>query len=73
MRIAMMVGASREPFPVLAERVAELERAGLDVVASASHVGERLEAYRQAGVTTLLVQPIGPDPVATIAQLRELL
>ncbi len=28
----MMVGASREPFPVLAERVAELDRAGLDVV-----------------------------------------
>ena len=28
----MMVGASREPFSVLAARVAELERAGLDVV-----------------------------------------
>ncbi len=48
-----------------------LER--MHLVGPASHVAERIAAYRQAGVTTLLVQPIGPDPVETITQLRELL
>ncbi len=48
-----------------------LER--MHLVGPVSHVAERIEAYRQAGVTTLLVQPIGPDPVATITRLRELL
>jgi F420-dependent oxidoreductase-like protein len=48
-----------------------LER--MHLVGSAAHVAERIEAYREAGVTTLLVQPIGPDPVATIMRLRELL
>jgi hypothetical protein len=48
-----------------------LER--MHLVGPRSHVAERVEAYREAGVTTLLVQPIGPDPVATVAQLRELL
>ena len=47
-----------------------LER--MHLIGSAGHVAERIDAYRQAGVTTLLVQPIGPDPVATITQLREL-
>jgi hypothetical protein len=45
----------------------------MHLVGPASHVAERIEAYRQAGVTTLLVQPMGPEPVATIARLRELL
>jgi F420-dependent oxidoreductase-like protein len=45
----------------------------MHLVGPASHVAERIEAYRQAGVTTLLVQPIGPDPVAALTQLRELL
>jgi F420-dependent oxidoreductase-like protein len=35
-------------------------------------VAERVAAYRAAGVTTLLVEPAGPDPVATIAELRSI-
>ncbi|MDX2378517.1 MAG: LLM class F420-dependent oxidoreductase [Acidimicrobiia bacterium] len=36
-------------------------------------VKERLAAYREAGVTHLSVGAVGKDPVATIAQLRELM
>jgi hypothetical protein len=35
-------------------------------------VAERLAAYRSAGVTTLSVTPVGPDPAATLRTLREL-
>jgi hypothetical protein len=48
-----------------------LER--MHLVGSRSHVAERVAAFREAGVTTLLVQPAGPDPVGTISELRELL
>jgi F420-dependent oxidoreductase-like protein len=36
-------------------------------------VAERLAAYREAGVTTLNVSPVGADPAGTLARLRELL
>ena len=39
----------------------------------AGYVGERLAAYRAAGVTVLNVDPIGSDPVRTVAALAELL
>ncbi len=32
---------------------------------------ERIAAYREAGVSVLNVTPIGPDPLATIEQLKE--
>jgi F420-dependent oxidoreductase-like protein len=48
-----------------------LERTHL--VGPRAHVAERIQAFRAAGVTTLLVQPVGPDPVATVAELKELL
>jgi hypothetical protein len=48
-----------------------LER--MHLVGPRAHVAERVAAFREAGVTTLLVQPVGPDPVAAIAALRELL
>jgi hypothetical protein len=35
-------------------------------------VKERLAAYREAGVTMLQVNPVGPDPVRQIEALREL-
>jgi F420-dependent oxidoreductase-like protein len=38
-----------------------------------AYVAERLAAYREAGVTTLNVNPVGPDPTATLTRLRELL
>ncbi|HZU73159.1 MAG TPA: LLM class F420-dependent oxidoreductase [Acidimicrobiales bacterium] len=34
-------------------------------------VRDRIAAYREAGVTVLNVNPAGPDPAATIAQVRE--
>ncbi|MCB0996882.1 MAG: LLM class F420-dependent oxidoreductase [Acidimicrobiales bacterium] len=36
-------------------------------------VRERLAAYAEAGVTWLSVTPVGPDPVRTLARLRELM
>jgi F420-dependent oxidoreductase-like protein len=35
-------------------------------------VADRLEAYKAAGVTTLNVTPVGPDPAGTLRRLREL-
>ena len=35
------------------------------------YVQERIAAYREAGVTVLNVTPIGPDPLATVEQLKE--
>ena len=35
-------------------------------------VKERIAAYREAGVTMLQVNPVGPDPVRQIEALREL-
>ena len=46
--------------------------ANTNLVGPASHVKERLAAYREAGVTHLSVTPIG-DPATTIEQLRDLL
>ena len=37
-----------------------------------SYVRERVDRLRAAGVTMLNVRPVGPDPVATIAALREI-
>lgn len=47
-----------------------LER--MHLVGPRGHVAERVQAFREAGVTTLMVQPVGPDPVAAIAELKEL-
>ncbi|HEX6391654.1 MAG TPA: LLM class F420-dependent oxidoreductase [Solirubrobacteraceae bacterium] len=48
-----------------------LER--MHLIGSAAQVAERVAAYRQAGVTTLMVEPVGPDPIGSITRLRELL
>lgn len=42
-----------------------------NLVGPASYVRERIEAYREAGVTDLQVTPAGGDPLRTIAQLTE--
>jgi F420-dependent oxidoreductase-like protein len=47
-----------------------LER--LHLIGPRSHVAERVAAFADAGVTTLLVEPLGPDPVRTIAELRSI-
>jgi F420-dependent oxidoreductase-like protein len=38
-----------------------------------SHVAERIAAFKAAGVTTLTVEPLGPEPARTLEQLRELI
>ena len=43
------------------------------LIGDEGYVKERLEVYAEAGVTYLNVSPVGPDPVATIRKLRELL
>jgi F420-dependent oxidoreductase-like protein len=43
------------------------------LVGPRSYVKERVDVYRKAGVTTLAVDPIGPDPVRTIEALRAIL
>lgn len=48
-----------------------LQKANL--VGPASQVKERLGAWKEAGVTILNVSPVGPNPVKTMEQLRELL
>ena len=44
-----------------------------NLVGPASHVKERIAAYREAGVTHLSVTPVGGDPVRTVEQLRALI
>ncbi|MFI9382712.1 LLM class F420-dependent oxidoreductase [Kutzneria sp. NPDC052558] len=41
------------------------------LVGPAGHVKERLEAFREAGVTMLNVTPVGPDPIGDVRTLRE--
>jgi hypothetical protein len=43
-----------------------------NLVGPRSYIKERLGAYKEAGVTVLSVNPVGPDAVKTIEQLREL-
>jgi alkanesulfonate monooxygenase SsuD/methylene tetrahydromethanopterin reductase-like flavin-dependent oxidoreductase (luciferase family) len=62
-------GSTREAAAAVPREL--LER--MHLVGTRAHVAERVAAFREAGVTTLLVQPVGPDPVATIAEFRELL
>ena len=47
-----------------------LEAANL--VGPASYVAERVEAFREAGVTHLNVAPASADPAATLAELKEI-
>lgn len=46
---------------------------GINLVGPPSHITERLEAYRAAGVTHLQVEPVGDDPVGQVAALKELM
>jgi F420-dependent oxidoreductase-like protein len=47
---------------------------GLHLAGPKGYVAERLAAYREAGVTSLFVEPVaGSDPVRMIAAMRELI
>ncbi|HLN42870.1 MAG TPA: LLM class F420-dependent oxidoreductase [Acidimicrobiales bacterium] len=41
------------------------------LVGPPGYVQERVAAYREAGVSVLNVTPVGPDPLATLEQLKE--
>jgi F420-dependent oxidoreductase-like protein len=43
---------------------------GLSLVGPAGFVRERVEAFRASGVTTLDVQPIGPNPTADVERVK---
>lgn len=78
---------SRYGFAAEAERVQELYLSGrkaeaeaavpdelidhIHLVGPAGHVLERVEAYRESGVTMLNVVPAGPDPLASVALVRD--
>jgi hypothetical protein len=47
-----------------------LERTSL--IGPEGHVAERVAAYREAGVTVLGAQPVGPNPTRDLATLRTL-
>ena len=42
-----------------------------NLVGPQSYVKERIEAFREAGITNLSVSPATEDPAATIAQVKE--
>jgi len=42
------------------------------LVGPPSYVAERVAAYKEAGVTVLAVNPVGPDAVKTVEQLRSI-
>ena len=46
---------------------------GTTLIGPAGLVRDRLAAYAEAGVTVLNIRPLGPDPVGTIARVRDLL
>jgi F420-dependent oxidoreductase-like protein len=43
-----------------------------NLVGSASYVQERIEAFREAGVTNLQVLPLADDPAALVTQVKEM-
>jgi hypothetical protein len=43
-----------------------------NLVGPKSYIKERLGAYKEAGVTVLSVNPVGPDTTKTVETLREL-
>ncbi|WP_030255499.1 LLM class F420-dependent oxidoreductase [Streptomyces violens] len=44
----------------------------ISLIGPASYIAERLAAYRAAGVTTLKVNPVSPDPARRLADLERL-
>lgn len=43
-----------------------------NLVGSPAYVKDRLAAFKEAGVTVLMVNPVGPEPVTAVETLREL-
>jgi F420-dependent oxidoreductase-like protein len=58
------------------EAAAEIPREWLEkksLVGPVGHVQERLAAFKEAGVTVLNIDPVGPEPVKVVEQLRDLI
>ncbi len=79
-RYGLEEAAARIQDLYLAGHTAEAARAvpaelieGTTLIGPAGLVRDRLAAYAEAGVTMLNLRPLGPDPVGTIGQVRELL
>ncbi len=53
---------ARVPFQLLEQ---------INLVGPASYVRERIEAFRESGVTNLQVTPTGDDPAGLVRQLKE--
>ena len=53
-----------------ADAVPEELLEGTSLVGPAGYVKERIAAYKEAGVTTLNVTPVGPDPAATLEKVK---
>lgn len=45
----------------------------INLVGPKGYVKERLAAFKEAGVTVLSINPVGPNPVKTVETLRELI
>jgi F420-dependent oxidoreductase-like protein len=43
----------------------------VNLIGPASYVKERIAAFKESGVTSLQITPIGPDPTTTISTLKE--
>ena len=44
---------------------------GMSLVGPAGYVRERVQAFREAGVTVLSIIPMGADPVGVVEQIRD--
>jgi alkanesulfonate monooxygenase SsuD/methylene tetrahydromethanopterin reductase-like flavin-dependent oxidoreductase (luciferase family) len=64
-----LAGRKREAGAAVPARLLE----GLTLIGSAGYVRDRVLAFRDAGVTYLNAEPVGPDKVATIAALRAII
>ncbi|NNN12916.1 MAG: LLM class flavin-dependent oxidoreductase [Acidimicrobiaceae bacterium] len=42
------------------------------LVGPEGYVAERIEAFKEAGVTTLSVSPVGSDPMGSFVKLRQM-
>jgi F420-dependent oxidoreductase-like protein len=62
-----LAGRKEEAAAAVPAEFAEL----MNLVGPAGYVKERLQAFREAGVTTLNVTPVGENPAALVAQIKE--
>jgi hypothetical protein len=67
--LAYLAGRKREAEAAVPARLLE----GLTLIGPPGYVRDRVLAFQDMGVTYLSAEPVGPDPVGTIAALRGIL